>query len=142
MAVLMICSACGKSNRPPCRFCTSCGAGFEEAEDGYTTEPLDPSLIHRPSNVIPKPVALTPFLQQILGWELNGLQRDQICVIMQTLAEAVPLWQWLWFHYGQHPTPEDAVDASLPELLARLIENSRVRQEALHNLLIVELRSH
>lgn len=142
MAVLLICRECGKSNQPPSRFCTSCGAGCEQAEDAYTTEPLDPSLIHRPSKVISNPLAVTPFLKQILGWELNGLQRDQICVIMQTLAEAVPLWQWLWFHYGHHPAPEGSVDTSLAELLARLIENNRVRQEALHNLLIVELRSN
>lgn len=141
MAVLTICSDCGTSNQPPNRFCTSCGSEFEHSEDAYTTEPLDPSVVFCAKNVPSSPVAMPPLSGQTEDWERNGLQRDQVDVVMQTLAEAVALWQWLWYYYGQHPAPEGGMGTSLPMLLAQLIENSRVRQEALHNLLVMELRS-
>lgn len=142
MAVLLICSACGKSNQPPSRFCISCGVCFEQAADAYTTEPLDPSIIVGTRNITSKQRPVTSFLSQALGWELDCRQRDEIDVVMHTLAEAVALWQWLWYFYGQHPAPEGRLETSLPQLLAQLIENNRVRQEALHNLLMMELRSH
>ena len=85
------------------RFCVSCGAGVKRLEDSYTTEPLDPSVVFRERKVGSKSDALALLLSQAAGWELKGLERDQVDVIMQTLSDAVALWQWLWYYYGKHP---------------------------------------
>ena len=137
----MNCAVCERNDQPPGRFCTSCGAEFERSEDSYTTEPLDPSFVSQAKTLAAKSAVATSPLTQSVDWQLNGLQRDQVDVIMKTLAEAVALWQWLWYYYGQHPAPEGSFNTTLPLLLAQLIENSRVRQEALHNLLVMELSS-
>ena len=136
------CFSCNTENQSIYNFCVNCGASLERTPDDYTTEPLDPSLVSSAKKPASIPAGIDSSDTQVSGWKSASVQQINLEAVTRTLAEAVLLWQWLWFHYGQHPMPaENTLDTSLSQILAQLIENHRLRLEALHNLLIIELCS-